>query len=194
MEVIALLARAGNPGEDSASICDRTIPLATQTLVSAMLRTVLSQTAALLGTLLVMAACGSDSVPDIPSNPSVEAYAASLNVDIAQMTRKSDHLFIQDLKVGTGTDAIAGRSVDMRYTGWLVNGIRFDSNMEGAPFSFILGVGQVIAGWDQGVAGMKVGGKRKLVIGSALGYGRSGQGPIPANSTLVFDVELLGVR
>ena len=142
-----------------------------------------------------MSACGTDSTaPDIPSNPAVETYAATLGVNIAAMTKKSDNLFVQDLVVGTGAEAVAGRTVRVTYSGYLINGSRFDSNVGGSPFSFVLGGGQVIAGWDQGVVGMKVGGKRRLVIGSSLGYGRQGSGPIPANATLVFDVEVLNVQ
>lgn len=145
--------------------------------------------------LAAFAACGdASSVPDIPSNPAVETYASALGVTIASMTRRSDALYVQDLTVGAGAEAVAGRVIRVTYTGWLVNGQRFDTNVGGAPFSFTLGAGMVIPGWDQGVAGMRVGGKRKLVIGSALAYGRSGSGPIPPNSTLVFDVELLGVQ
>jgi FKBP-type peptidyl-prolyl cis-trans isomerase FkpA len=101
-----------------------------------------------------------------------------------------------DLKVGDGAEAKAGQLVDVHYTGWLTNGTQFDSSVDrGKPFSFKLGAGQVIQGWDQGVAGMKVGGKRKLTIPPALGYGARGAGGvIPPNSTLVFDVELLGVK
>lgn len=147
-----------------------------------------------LGAAVLTTACGGDEVPNIPSNPAVETYASSLGVNIAQMTKKSDNLFIQDLTVGAGAEAIAGKTVDVRYSGWLTSGNRFDSNVGGPVFSFTLGAGMVIPGWDQGVAGMKVGGKRKLVIGSALGYGPSGSGPIPPNATLVFDVEVLAVR
>jgi hypothetical protein len=143
----------------------------------------------------VFAGCSdASSVPDIPSNPAVETYAPALGVNIAAMTKKGDALYIQDLVVGTGAEAVSGRVLRMTYTGWLINGQRFDTNVGGAPFSFTLGAGMVIQGWDLGVAGMKVGGKRKLVIGSALGYGRSGSGPIPPNATLVFDVELVGVQ
>ena len=142
-----------------------------------------------------MSACGTDSTaPDIPSNPAVETYAATLGVTIAAMTKKSDNLYVQDIVVGTGTEAIVGRTVRVTYSGYLISGSRFDSNVGGSPFSFALGGGQVIAGWDQGVVGMKVGGKRRLVIGSALGYGRQGSGPIPPNATLVFDVEVLNVQ
>ncbi len=106
-------------------------------------------------------------------------------------------LQIEDLQVGTGAEATPGRSVDVHYTGWLTNGTKFDSSVDrGRPFSFPLGGGRVIKGWDQGVAGMKVGGKRKLTIPPELGYGASGAGAglIPANATLVFEVELLAVK
>ena len=142
----------------------------------------------------LLAACGGSDSPTAPSNPATDTYAAALGVNIAAMTKKSDNLYVQDVVVGTGADAIVGRTLSMTYAGYLVNGSKFDTNVGGAPFSFQLGSGQVITGWDQGIAGMKVGGKRKLVIGSALGYGASGSGPIPANATLVFDVELLSVK
>ncbi len=105
-------------------------------------------------------------------------------------------LQIEDLQVGTGAEATAGRSVDVHYTGWLTNGTKFDSSVDrGRPFSFSLGAGRVIKGWDQGVAGMRVGGKRKLTIPPELGYGARGAGgTIPPNATLVFEVELLAVK
>lgn len=108
-----------------------------------------------------------------------------------------------DVKTGSGAEATAGRTVQVHYTGWLYSaaaadhhGAKFDSSRDrNEPFSFVLGARQVIAGWDQGVAGMKVGGQRTLVIPPALGYGSRGAGGvIPPNATLVFDVELLGVR
>ncbi|MEK7273318.1 MAG: FKBP-type peptidyl-prolyl cis-trans isomerase [Nitrospirota bacterium] len=101
-----------------------------------------------------------------------------------------------DQAVGTGDTAKAGQTVSVHYTGWLTNGKKFDSSVDrGQPFSFRLGVGQVIKGWDEGVQGMKVGGKRKLTIPSNLGYGARGAGGlIPPHATLVFDVELLGVQ
>jgi FKBP-type peptidyl-prolyl cis-trans isomerase len=101
-----------------------------------------------------------------------------------------------DQVVGTGEAAVAGQNVSVHYTGWLENGKKFDSSVDrGQPFSFPLGAGRVIKGWDEGVQGMKVGGKRKLTIPSDLGYGSRGAGGvIPPNATLVFDVELLGVR
>ena len=107
-----------------------------------------------------------------------------------------------DHKIGDGAEAVAGMPVSVHYTGWLFDaaapdnkGRKFDSSRDrGTPFGFPLGSGRVIAGWDQGVAGMKIGGSRTLIIPSELGYGEHGAGGvIPPNATLVFDVELLGV-
>jgi FKBP-type peptidyl-prolyl cis-trans isomerase len=105
-------------------------------------------------------------------------------------------LIIEDLVVGNGATAQAGQAVVVHYTGWLTNGQKFDSSVDrNDPFDFRLGAGQVIPGWDQGVAGMQVGGKRKLTIPPNLAYGSRGAGGvIPPNATLVFEVELLAVR
>jgi len=105
-------------------------------------------------------------------------------------------LKIEDVKVGTGATAEAGKTVTVHYTGYLTDGKKFDSSVDrGQPFKFQLGAGQVIQGWDKGVAGMKVGGKRKLTIPSSMAYGERGAGGvIPPNATLIFDVELLGVN
>jgi len=106
-----------------------------------------------------------------------------------------NELKIEDIVIGGGKEAIAGKVVSVHYTGTLVNGTKFDSSLDrGTPFQFTLGVGQVIQGWDQGFSGMKVGGKRKLTIPPDLAYGTVGvPGTIPPNSTLIFDVELLDV-
>ena len=105
-------------------------------------------------------------------------------------------LVIEDLVVGTGATATAGQTVVVHYTGWLTNGSKFDSSVDrNDPFDFKLGMGRVIPGWDQGVAGMQVGGRRKLTIPPELGYGAYGAGGvIPPNATLVFEVELLAIR
>jgi len=106
-----------------------------------------------------------------------------------------------DVRVGTGPEATSGAVVTVIYTGWLYaaarldgKGVQFDTSIGGDPFAFTLGQGQVIAGWDQGIAGMKVGGLRRLVIPPSLGYGPVRYGPIPPDATLVFDIELTDVQ
>lgn len=106
-----------------------------------------------------------------------------------------------ELHIGSGTEATAGAVVTVNYTGWLYDrsktdgkGLQFDSSANSAPFAFTLGQGQVIAGWDQGVPGMKIGGIRRLVIPPSLAYGSARYGPIPPDATLVFDIELVDVQ
>ncbi len=116
------------------------------------------------------------------------------------ITTTASGLKYSDEKAGTGTEAAKGKQVSVHYTGWLsdkgAKGTKFDSSVDrGEPFKFNLGAGQVIPGWDEGVAGMKVGGKRTLIIPSKLGYGSRGAGGvIPPDAELIFDVELLGVQ
>jgi FKBP-type peptidyl-prolyl cis-trans isomerase FkpA len=108
----------------------------------------------------------------------------------------SSGLQYEDLTEGTGPEVCSGQTVQVHYTGWLTDGTKFDSSLDrGSPFSFPLGAGRVIKGWDEGVQGMKVGGKRKLLIPASLGYGAKGAGGvIPPNADLVFEVELLRIR
>ena len=130
--------------------------------------------------LLAAAGCGKDS----PTAP-------SLNIPFSST----------DLVVGTGTVAASGQTVRVYYTGWLYSttaadnkGSTFDANISGLGYSFVLGAGRVIKGWDQGVVGMRVGGKRRLIIPPELAYGVNGSGTtIPGNATLIFEIELLGV-
>ncbi len=133
-------------------------------------------------------------------NQSSEYTSQSISVEEGNIVSELKKI---DTVVGDGTEAIAGNEVDVHYTGWLFDenapdnkGQKFDSSLDrGQLFSFPLGAGHVIKGWDQGVAGMKIGGKRTLIIPSEMGYGARGAGGvIPPNATLVFDVELHGVN
>jgi FKBP-type peptidyl-prolyl cis-trans isomerase FkpA len=148
--------------------------------------------AVLIGAGLVGCGGGADRSADTPK----AGFSPSLAVDTAAMTRTPSGLRFQDVAAGEGKEAAAGRTVSVHYTGWLPNGEKFDSSRDrNQPFEFALGAGQVIAGWDEGVAGMKVGGRRKLVIPPELAYGTAGAPPdIPPGATLVFEVELLDVR
>lgn len=117
-------------------------------------------------------------------------------IELLMYIQMSDELQIEVLVEGTGDKVAAvGNTVAVHYTGTLLDGTKFDSSVDrGQPFEFPLGIGYVIKGWDEGVKGMKVGEKRKLTVPPALGYGESGAGPIPPNSVLLFDVELLEIK
>jgi FKBP-type peptidyl-prolyl cis-trans isomerase len=135
-----------------------------------------------LATLPLLAACGSSSSPSTPST-SVGTFTET------------------DLVVGTGAEATAGKNITVNYTLWLYDTSKADgkgtlvqSSVGSAPFTFILGTGAVIKGWDQGVVGMKVGGSRRLIVPPDLAYGSTAQNGIPANATLVFDISLLSVQ
>ena len=120
---------------------------------------------------------------------------ASSGANMGDVTTTADGLQIQDLTVGTGQEAKSGDTVTVNYLGTLTNGTKFDSSYDrNQPFTTQIGVGQVIKGWDEGIVGMKVGGKRKLIIPPSLGYGSQAMGSIPPNSTLIFEVELLDVK
>ena len=133
--------------------------------------------------------------PAGPSYPANETYAASLQVDIPSMVKLSESLYYKDLVVGTGTAATPGKQVVMQYTGYLTDGTEFDSAVGDKTLTvWLLDNGDLLAGWVYGIPGMKVGGTRKLVIGSIFAYGAQGRGTIPPNSTLVFDVTLKEVK
>jgi len=135
-----------------------------------------------------------DAKPADTPPPPVKTAAKSTSD--SNIPKTVDHLIKKDIKVGTGEEAKAGDTVTVNYKGTLTDGSQFDSSYDrNEPFTFQLGAGNVIKGWDEGVQGMKVGGKRQLIIPSDLGYGAQGMPPkIPGNATLVFDVELLKVE
>jgi FKBP-type peptidyl-prolyl cis-trans isomerase FkpA len=146
----------------------------------------------LLTFLLALAGCR----PHRERGAAAGGFSAELGIDTTALTKAASGLRYVDVKKGEGEEAATGRTATVHYTGWLPNGKKFDSSRDrNEPFSFTIGAQQVIAGWDEGVAGMRIGGRRKLVIPPELGYGAPGAPPdIPPNSTLVFDVELLDVR
>jgi FKBP-type peptidyl-prolyl cis-trans isomerase len=155
----------------------------------------------LLAAVAAMATACAQSEPepargaDLPVERRVaERYDASLDVDLDAMERLYSGLYIHDVRVGDGARADSGDVVTVHYTGWLPTGRAFDSSRDGDPFQVALGYGRVIDGWDQGLIGMREGGRRRLVIPPLMGYGERGSGPIPGNATLVFDVELIGVE
>ncbi len=170
---------------------------------------------AALSLTLLAAACGDATqtaapaaiVPPVTNTPLRSTVAAATTAAGAgaaagippangTATKTASGLQYIDIQPGNGAVAVKGRQVVVHYTGWLTNGKKFDSSVDrGKPFDFPLGAGRVIQGWDEGVAGMKVGGKRRLMIPPALGYGPQGSPPvIPANADLIFDVELLEVK
>jgi FKBP-type peptidyl-prolyl cis-trans isomerase FkpA len=156
----------------------------------------------LLNGILVSAVVGTGALTLGPTAlaETPKAAAAKPNTESNTITTTASGLRYTDTAVGTGAEAVKGKQVSVHYTGWILGagdakGAKFDSSLDrGQPFRFALGAGMVIQGWDEGVAGMKVGGKRTLMIPSKLGYGTDAVGPIPANSNLVFDVELLAVQ
>jgi FKBP-type peptidyl-prolyl cis-trans isomerase len=151
-----------------------------------------------LAVLALAAGCG-DQVTDQQdteqSAPAEQETAVPEQSTAANTTADVTELVIEDIVVGTGAEAKSGDTVTVHYTGWLTDGTKFDSSVDaGQPLQFPLGQGYVIQGWDEGVAGMKVGGKRKLIIPPDMGYGAQGAGGvIPPNATLVFEVELVSI-
>lgn len=132
----------------------------------------------------------------LESSDNISASGSGKTLGIETETKMEDKLIIEDQVVGTGIEAVNGKKITVNYTGTLTNGTKFDSSLNPGrtSFTFNLGAGEVIQGWDKGFSGMKVGGKRKLTIPPSLGYGSQDMGSIPPNSTLIFEVELLGVE
>jgi peptidylprolyl isomerase len=152
---------------------------------------------AAVAALLMGAGCtnpvSADKLP--PPDPSQVTYATSLNLDLSQFTKTTSGVYIKDDTPGTGATVVANDSLGVGYSGFLTDGTKFDSNQQagGSLFRFRISKGTVISGWDQGIIGMRVGGVRRLVIPSPLGYGRNGSGTIPANAVLVFTVSLVSI-
>ena len=149
-----------------------------------------TQTITAIAAALVLGACAAQK-----ENTMSEEKAQAQPQAAAAPASFPAGLTVTDQEVGTGAEAVAGKTIKVHYTGRLLTGRKFDSSVDrNDPFRFRLGAGQVIKGWDLGFAGMKIGGKRQLTIAPELGYGAQDMGVIPPNSTLVFDVELLGVE
>ena len=128
-------------------------------------------------------------------DPATLRYAPELGVDLGQMTQSVSGLYYRDLQLGSGAEARPGQRVQVAYKGWLADGRLFDESPAGQPYGFRLGRGLVIRGWDEGVAGMKTGGRRLLVIPPSLAYGDMSPGAgIPPNATLIFDVRLVAAQ
>lgn len=131
--------------------------------------------------------CGDDMTG--PQAIEEAEFASSLGINLANFTRTSSGLYYEDIAEGSGDPAAAGQEVEVSYAGWLTDGTQFDSG----TFSFILGAREVVAGFDEGVTGMKVGGIRRIIIPPALGYGSQGSGPVPPNSIMIFRIEVLAI-
>ena len=140
---------------------------------------------------LTLGACGDD-----PTGLSNGDFAPELGIDLNAMTKTASGLYVQDLVVGAGDQSVVGALLTVDYEGWLQDATKFDSSFDyGEPLTIRIGVGFLIAGWDEGLIGMRVGGLRRLVIPPHLGYGAEGWPPvIPRNATLVFRIELLEVE
>ncbi len=145
--------------------------------------------------LLSAAACSVDKVAAPVPVISETVFAPALGVNLAEMTVSNSGLYMKDIVVGSGDSVVVGSVVTVHYTGWIPNGSQFDSSIGRNPFPTAIGVNaNIISGWDEGLRGMKVGGKRRLIIPPSLGYGNRAQDKIPANSILIFDVELLSMQ
>jgi FKBP-type peptidyl-prolyl cis-trans isomerase len=145
--------------------------------------------------VLSLAGCGSDQPTAPAATIETTTFAPALGVNLANSTKTTSGLYYRDIVIGTGAAVAPGQTLAMHYTGWLTNGTQFDTNgPNDVPFPFVLGTGNVIAGWHLGIAGMRVGGQRQLIIPPSLGYGAQGAGTIPGNSILVFNVTVVSAK
>jgi FKBP-type peptidyl-prolyl cis-trans isomerase len=144
--------------------------------------------------LLLLAGCA--SAGGGAAAPALEAttFAPALEVELATMAATPGGVRYRDVEAGIGAEARRGDEVTVHYQGWLPDGRRFESTAGGAPVTFRLGGRQVIRGWEEGIVGMRAGGRRRLVVPPRLGYGARAVGPVPANSVLVFEIDLVTVR
>jgi FKBP-type peptidyl-prolyl cis-trans isomerases 1 len=140
-----------------------------------------------------VAACSVDSTGSGTGDVATTDFASSLGVNLAASTKTADGLYYRDISVGTGALVVAGNTVNARYDGYISNGSLFQSNQTDGV-TFVLGTGAVIAGWDEGIPGMRVGGKRQLIIPASLGYGVYGNDVIPGNAVTVFNVEVVSAQ
>ena len=150
-----------------------------------------------IGLTVPLVACGGGGEEASPTpTPSATQVQGGPPAVSGEPTVTTSGLQFIDVKVGTGASPQTGQTVEVNYTGWLADGTKFDSSLDkGQTFSFVIGIGKVIPGWDEGVASMKVGGQRRLIIPPGLAYGANGYPPvIPANAQLTFDVELLSIK
>lgn len=144
--------------------------------------------------LLLTAACSHTDSGTGPVDPASLTYSSTLSVNLSTMTRTASGLYLRDEIVGTGAVVTAGSTATVDYTGWLHNGEQFDTSVGKTPFTVRnVGSASVIAGWNEGLIGMRVGGRRQLVIPYTLGYGAQANGPIPAYATLIFRIDLRSV-
>ena len=171
-------------------------PIARRLAAAALVAALTAGCASTHGATSSPAPAGSDAAKGAPAAGGAAPAPAAAVQPAGGVHHLADGLVFEDLVVGDGTMAEEGMTATVHYTGWLTDGTKFDSSVDrGQPFSFTLGEHHVIAGWEEGVRGMRVGGKRKLTIPPDLGYGAQGAGGvIPPNATLVFEVELLGVN
>ncbi len=155
----------------------------------------LRRTAVLYVALAFVTGCLDSSAPGDAIPIEETSFASALGVNLTASTRTQNGMYYRDLTVGTGAVVANGQTLEVRYTGWLSSGFQFDSNRAAAAtFSFVLGTGNVIQGWHEGLQGIRVGGSRQLIIPATLGYGPGGSGPIPGNAVIVFTVDVVAAR